>query len=214
MEVIQGVFANLHQESFAEGLTGAAPTSTRRSKAIEELLDIFPKIINQQLSVYPHSMARNAAMKELACRVMASYVSFAALLRPISESGRLRCAADISAIEELLAPYAKLSNDNPVYNEFRSFRRLLFRHEGSEGTVGQNVREETKNILALDYLSAFRPSTLLHHLIASAPPQLPSPHVKTGTDEEELQFGNLLSACRLTTRCGYQAERCWSMWRR
>ena len=53
---------------------------------------------------------------------MHSYVTVAALLRPVTEALRLRTTKDMAALEQLLSSLCTLSrpNDCPVLREFRS----------------------------------------------------------------------------------------------
>lgn len=74
----------------------------------------------------------------------------------------------------------QLSPENAAYAEFKSFPRLLFRQDQIDGSNSLDIHKEKNKILSLDYASNLRHSTLLHHIISNAPPQLNSPHIKAG----------------------------------
>eukprot|EP00897_Mesotaenium_endlicherianum_P004801 jgi/Mesen1/4349/ME000022S03639 len=104
--------------------------------------------------------------RRLASRVLLFFVRHAALVRPLSEAGKLRMAQDMAelefavgqnlfAVEYLGAPYRAL----------RAFRSLLFL--------------ETSQLANSTLLQDIPPSVVLHHLYTRAPEELESP-IKRG----------------------------------
>ena len=96
------------------------------SPSMQTLLRQLPALIQIYLpsssSQTPLSTALLAAAKEsLSVRVLQAYVTCASLTRPVTESSRLRCAADCGALEGLvstcLSPLDQLAHC-PVLKEF------------------------------------------------------------------------------------------------
>lgn len=162
------------------------------------------------------------ATEQLCLHIMSSYVSAAALVRPINEAWRLRTAKELSALEHAMSTYSGLNINSdlnhgdvdacPVYQEFRAFRRFIFREEesavsasmlspaGKEKAATANDASATspgtkigmtapslEEMLALPYFKHLRPSTVLAYISSCSPSQMPSPYegdndAKTGTN--------------------------------
>ena len=91
------------------------------------------------------------AIEQVFLHLMSAYISAAALVRPIDEAWRLRTARDLSALEHAMARYGGddiLSSLNmgkpdecPVYQEFRAFRRFIFREEEGAASAMSPVKQ-------------------------------------------------------------------------
>ena len=145
------------------------------------------------------------AIEQLCLHIMASYISSAALVRPINEAWRLRTARELSALEHAMSTSSGLNITSdlnqgdveacPVYQEFRAFRRFIFREEESavsasvlspqgKGTAPAAPSPSAKigmtapsleEMLALPYYKHLRPSTVLDYISSCSPSQMPSP---------------------------------------
>lgn len=110
------------------------------------------------------SVAR-ALVERLASRILVFFVRHAALLRPLSHSGKLQVAKDIGELEAVmtqqLVPAEILGS--PL-KSLRSFRRLLFTES-----------DDLENSALLKDLPAV---VVMHHLFSRAPAVLESPHTR------------------------------------
>lgn len=108
-----------------------------------------------------------ALTREMAARVLAFFVRHAALLRPLSEAGKLRLARDMAELEfavgQSLFPVEHLG---APYRQLRAFRSLLFL--------------DTAALPSSPLLQDIQPSAVLHHLYSRAPPELQSPPASNG----------------------------------
>ena len=185
----------------SEGIA-ITPSSSREkkdsvecSRAIQLLSTNIPDMIKVHISQLPKENLVKTATIEFCLRVMCTYVSVGALVRPVTEQSRLRIAKDMAALEVILAsahPIDKQSS--PVTREFRAFRQLLFSEEspsshspvksrsGKTGAqAGTSDIPSREAIFLQPFAADLRPSTLLGHLAACAPNQMPSPHASGKT---------------------------------
>ena len=212
---LKGVLMPLLKEGVAATTTTTANDSSSLqvdcSRAVQQLTKQLPDLSKTYLLSLAKCPAVSAAASELGLRILHLYVTVASLVRPVNESLRLRTAKDMSAIEAaVLASGLSLittNNDdeqdnrdprqqhgdqqqrsNPVIEEFRAFRRLLFMDETSDSgntgsaTGGRGSSASASGsppnrgrLLAMPFVADLRPSTLLGHIASCAPPQLPSP---------------------------------------
>lgn len=105
-------------------------------------------------------------LRALASRIAVFFIRHVALVRPLSQVGTLKLAADMAQLELALAPIVALKDLGAPYRELRALRPLLFR--------------EPDQILNSPELKDLSLSTVLHHLFSRAPEELLSPHVKAG----------------------------------
>ena len=157
---LKGVLMPLLKEGVAATTTSTAHNNNDSSsvqvdcsRAVQQLTKQLPDLAKTYLLSLAKCPAVSAAASELGLRILHLYVTVASLVRPVNESLRLRTAKDMSAIEAVvLAAGLSLTttnNDNnddnrdprqvngdqqrsnPVMEEFRAFRRLLFMDEAS-----------------------------------------------------------------------------------
>ena len=111
------------------------------------------------------SVAR-ALVERLASRLLVFFVRHAALIRPLSRSGKLQLAKDIGELEAVitqqLTPAEMLGS--PL-KSLRSFRKLLF-------TENDDLAENSALLKDLPAVVA------MHHLFSRAPPVVESPHTR------------------------------------
>lgn len=101
-------------------------------------------------------------VKSMASRVLIYFIRHASLVRPLSESGKLRMTRDMAELEltvgQHLFPVEQLG---PPYRALRAFRPLIFL--------------ETSQLGASPLLQDLPPSVILHHLYSRGPDELQSP---------------------------------------
>ncbi|KAL4379983.1 hypothetical protein GQ457_02G042350 [Hibiscus cannabinus] len=101
-------------------------------------------------------------VRSMASRVLILFIRHASLVRPLSESGKLRMARDMAELElavgQSLFPVEQLG---APYRALRAFRPLIFL--------------ETSQLGASPLLQDLPPSVILHHLYSRGPEDLQSP---------------------------------------
>lgn len=101
-------------------------------------------------------------VRTMASRVLIFFIRHAALVRPLSESGKLRMARDMAELElavgQNLFPVEQLG---APYRALRAFRPVIF--------------FETSQLGASPLLQDLPPSVILHHLYSRGPDELQSP---------------------------------------
>ncbi|XVF29406.1 hypothetical protein REPUB_Repub15cG0118400 [Reevesia pubescens] len=101
-------------------------------------------------------------VRSMASRVLILFIRHGSLVRPLSESGKLRMARDMAELElavgQNLFPVEQLG---APYRALRAFRPLIFL--------------ETSQLGASPLLQDLPPSVILHHLYSRGPEELQSP---------------------------------------
>ncbi|TKY57212.1 Conserved oligomeric Golgi complex subunit 5 [Spatholobus suberectus] len=101
-------------------------------------------------------------VQSMASRVLVFFIRHASLVRPLSESGKLRMARDMAEVElavgQNLFPVEQLG---APYRALRAFRPLIFL--------------ETSQLASSPLLQDLPPNVVLHHLYTRAPEELQSP---------------------------------------
>lgn len=104
--------------------------------------------------------------RKLASRVLLFWVRHAAMVRPLSESGKLQLISDMAELElvvgQSLFPVEQLG---APYRAFRAFKPLVFL--------------ETSEFASCPLLQELPPTVILHHLYTRAPVELESPMKRT-----------------------------------
>ncbi|KAG6466229.1 conserved oligomeric Golgi complex subunit 5-like [Zingiber officinale] len=100
--------------------------------------------------------------RRMASRILIFFIRHASLLRPLSESGKLKLARDMAELEHAvgqnLFPVEQLG---APYRALRAFRPIIFL--------------ETDQLAGSPLLKDLPPSVILHHLYSRAPDELQSP---------------------------------------
>ncbi|KAL2316816.1 hypothetical protein Fmac_030692 [Flemingia macrophylla] len=101
-------------------------------------------------------------VQSMASRVLVFFIRHTSLVRPLSESGKLRMARDMAELElavgQNLFPVEQLG---APYRALRAFRPLIFL--------------ETSQLASSPLLQDLPPNVILHHLYTRAPEELQSP---------------------------------------
>eukprot|EP00198_Chlamydomonas_reinhardtii_P007786 XP_001697123.1 component of oligomeric golgi complex 5 [Chlamydomonas reinhardtii] len=106
-------------------------------------------------------------VERMACRLLVFFVRHAALLRPLSQAGKLLVAKDLAelqaAVGQQLHPLEQLGQP---YRAVKAFRALLF--------------TPASGIAANPLLGELPPAVTLHHLFSRLPANVQAPHQRSG----------------------------------
>ncbi|KAJ0680471.1 putative oligomeric Golgi complex subunit 5 protein [Helianthus annuus] len=128
-----------------------------RTEFLSKLLPSSAKVISIGTETICTRLVRS-----MASRVLIFFIRHASLVRPLSESGKLRMARDMAELElavgQNLFPVEQLG---APYRALRAFRPVIFL--------------ETSQLNGSPLLQDLPPSVILHHLYSRAPDELQSP---------------------------------------
>lgn len=171
LDRLQSCILQIHEHNF--GVIGMdAAMDNNASPYMEELQKCILHFRSEFLSrLLPSSKTAAATGTEsistklargMASRVLMFFIRHASLVRPLSESGKLRMARDMAELElavgQNLFPVEQLG---APYRALRAFRPVIFL--------------DTSQLEASPLLQDLRPSTILHHLYSRGPEELQSP---------------------------------------
>ncbi|KAL4458763.1 hypothetical protein ABPG75_013628 [Micractinium tetrahymenae] len=152
---------------------GAGEAVTDTSPCVRDLarllahcrLEYLTKFNPSPASPVP-SVAR-ALVERMAARLVLFAVRHASLLRPLPQAGKLQLAKDLAELEAAVGQHLlPLEQLGAPARALRAFRRLLFL--------------ETTEVEGSPLLRELPRPEVLHHLYSRAPPQLESPHSRSG----------------------------------
>ncbi|XP_010278476.1 PREDICTED: conserved oligomeric Golgi complex subunit 5 [Nelumbo nucifera] len=162
----------IHEQNFSvHGMDAAMDNNA--SSYIEELQKCVVHFRSEFLSRLLPSSSTNVIstgtetictrlLRSMASRVLIFFIRHASLVRPLSESGKLRMARDMAELElavgQNLFPVEQLG---APYRALRAFRPVIFL--------------ETSQLGASPLLQDLPPSVILHHLYSRGPEELQSP---------------------------------------
>eukprot|EP00123_Amoebidium_parasiticum_P010455 comp20115_c0_seq1/m.24821 comp20115_c0_seq1/g.24821 ORF comp20115_c0_seq1/g.24821 comp20115_c0_seq1/m.24821 type:complete len:770 (-) comp20115_c0_seq1:276-2585(-) len=162
------VLLRMHQVNFAAGPSRGASQPDAPCSAYMEDLGREIGIINTTfLQRFTPSIVAQWRLK-LAGRLTELFVRHLSLVRPISDGGKLKLAADMAQFEMTIAPLldrARIAEIGAPYKQLRSFRPLVFVETSALDVDGPTIQ-------SLD------PITVLHHLFSRAPNTLQSPYAR------------------------------------
>lgn len=176
VEHLEHIILQIHDQNFgSEGIDAGIDDNS--SRYMEELkksithyrIEFLSKLLPQNAAsasfLKGDSISANLTRK-MASRVLIFFVRHAALVRPLSESGKLQMARDMAELElavgQNLFPVEQLG---APYRALRAFRPLIFL--------------ETSQLGSSPLLQELPPSAILHHLYSRAPVDLESPMKRT-----------------------------------
>lgn len=105
----EGIYGTTTRQSQANisnisaGSAGSTSSNSTSSKTVELALKTIPDLISVYLQHFPHIPPVNHAIHEVASRILVSYISIAALRRPVNEQTRLITASEMSALDMLIS---------------------------------------------------------------------------------------------------------------
>ncbi|KAG5520397.1 hypothetical protein RHGRI_033094 [Rhododendron griersonianum] len=173
VERLESCILQIHLHNFGAHGMDAAMDNNNASPYMEELQKCILHFRSEFLSrLLPSSNnAGSVGTKESICsrlarsmasRVLICFIRHASLVRPLSESGKLRMARDMAELElavgQNLFPVEQLG---PPYRALRAFRPVIFL--------------ETSQLGASPLLQDLPPSVVFHHLYSRGPEELQSP---------------------------------------
>ncbi|GFZ05503.1 golgi transport complex protein-like protein [Actinidia rufa] len=168
---LESCILQIHEQNF--GMLGMdAAMDNAASPYMEELQKCILHFRSEFLSRLLPSSASVTSMgtenictrltRSMASRVLRYFIRHASLVRPLSESGKLRMARDMAELElavgQNLFPVEQLGRQ---YRALRAFRPVIFL--------------ETSQLGASPLLQDLEPSVVLHHLYVRGPEELQSP---------------------------------------
>lgn len=169
LDRLESCILQIHEQKF--GVLGMdAAMDNNASPYMEELQKCILHFRSEFLSrLLPSKTATAGAetictrlVRSMAARVLIFFIRHASLVRPLSESGKLRMARDMAELElavgQNLFPVEQLG---APYRALRAFRPLIFL--------------ETSQLGGSPLLQDLPPSVILHHLYSRGPDELQSP---------------------------------------
>ncbi|XP_059360721.1 conserved oligomeric Golgi complex subunit 5-like [Carassius carassius] len=161
---VEAILITMHQEDFSGSLPAGGRPDVPCSLYMRELQGFIARVMNDYFRPLQCLDFLYDSTENIAQRAITLFIRHASLLRPLSEGGKMRLAADFAQMELAVAPLCRRVSDlGKAYRLLRSFRPLLF--QTSEHIAGSQ---------ALGDLIPY--STILHFLFTRAPAELKSPH--------------------------------------
>ncbi|XP_071685819.1 conserved oligomeric Golgi complex subunit 5-like [Rutidosis leptorrhynchoides] len=171
LERLESCILQIHNQNFAPVRADAA-MDNNSSSYMEELQKHISHFRTEFLSKLLPSSAKvisigteticTRLVKAMASRVLIFFIRHASLVRPLSESGKLRMARDMAELElavgQNLFPVEQLG---APYRALRALRPIIFL--------------ETSQLGSSPLLQDLPPSVILHHLYSRGPDELQSP---------------------------------------
>ncbi|XP_010924233.1 conserved oligomeric Golgi complex subunit 5 [Elaeis guineensis] len=167
LDRLESCIIQIHEQDFGDQGMDAA-MDNNASAYMEEFQKCTVHFRNEFLSkLLPSSASRSETIctrlvRRMASRVLIFFIRHAALVRPLSESGKLRMARDMAELElavgQNLFPVEQLG---APYRALRAFRPVIFL--------------ETSQLGGSPLLRDLPPSVILHHLYSRGPDELQSP---------------------------------------
>ena len=155
------IILGMHKEDFGNNdysSMNQGPCSNYM-KSLQNQISHFTTFI-QRFSV---SACLNSNNYRLSTRLLTFFVRHAALVRPLSETGKLKLAADMAQLELAIAPLQSVKELGSSYKSLRALRPFIFKETSQ-------INDATSEVLYL------LPSTVLHHLFSRAVLELQSPY--------------------------------------
>nr|XP_043611829.1 conserved oligomeric Golgi complex subunit 5 [Erigeron canadensis] len=166
---LETTILQIHNQNFAP-LGADAAMDNNASSYMEELQkhishfrkEILSKLLpsSKDASTRPETICVRL-VRSMASRVLIFFIRHAALVRPLSESGKLRMARDMAELELAVGNLYPVELLGAPYRALRALRPVIFL--------------ETSQLAASPLLQDLPPSVILHHLYSRGPDELQSP---------------------------------------
>ncbi|CAH9099143.1 unnamed protein product [Cuscuta epithymum] len=169
LDRLEASILKIHDQNFGTlGMdnNNASPYMEELQKSIvhfrsEFLSRLLPPSSSNPLSSSTETICTRL-VRSVASRVLTFFIRHASLVRPLSESGKLRMARDMAELElvvgQNLFPVEQLGGP---YRALRAFRPVIFL--------------ETSQLESSPLIQDLPPSVILHHLFSRGPDELQSP---------------------------------------
>jgi len=173
-DYLESILLKVHQEDYAISHVASrmmdAP-DMQCSPFLSEFRDKVQVLQNSFISAFNCGSERKDWISTLVSRLMIYFLRHVSIIRPLSEHGKLKLAADMAQFEFSLAPFfvgtgISLSDLTKPYKALRAFRPLLFL--------------ETSQVTATHHRAGLDLIFVLHHLFVRASPELQVPHSRVG----------------------------------
>ncbi|EDV25887.1 uncharacterized protein TRIADDRAFT_24290, partial [Trichoplax adhaerens] len=172
-KTIEAMILKIHQEDFASEKTENQIAKSECSSFIKDIQRFTDRIKGDYLARLDCIEIVDEMLNSLASRVLELFIRHISLVRPISDAGKLKIAADMAQMELAVGSICtKLSELGKSYKVLRCFRPLLF--QTPEHILGSPALGEN-----LPYF------LVLNFLYSRAPPKLPSPYKASKWTEKE-----------------------------
>lgn len=177
-EAGEGALLRMHGQDWAGEAGGGVVETSPHMLALGRLLANARVEYLSKFSPPPSGPTSSAAsgggltvarslVERLAARLLLFFVRHAALLRPLSQAGKLQLAKDMAELESAVgASLLPAEAVGAPLRALRALRRLLF--------------TETPDVRGSAWVADLYRPALLHHLFSRAPAALQSPHARSG----------------------------------
>ncbi|XP_003739124.1 conserved oligomeric Golgi complex subunit 5 [Galendromus occidentalis] len=160
---IEAIFLTMHGERYDIKSNGEKMSC---SLYMRELTGFMQRVISEYVILFPVNGTVQGMVREMGSRTIELFLRFATLLRPVSDGGCLKLAADCCQLETILSQLNPESYEDSLGRQFRSLRALK-----------PLLLQEEEQIAKSPSVGSVVPySTVLHFLFARAPPEMKSPH--------------------------------------
>ncbi|KAJ6820005.1 conserved oligomeric Golgi complex subunit 5 [Iris pallida] len=165
LDRLESCILQIHEQDFGgNGMDMTMDNSA--SSYMDELQKATVLFRNEFLSKLLPSSSRSETIctqlvRRMASRVLIFFIRHAALVRPLSESGKLRMARDMAELELAVQNLFPVEQLGAPYRALRAFRPVIFL--------------ETSQLAGSPVLQDLPPSVVLHHLYSRGPDELQSP---------------------------------------
>lgn len=169
LDRLDSFILQIHDQNFGPHGTDNSSIDGSASSYMDDLqksiIHFRSEFLSKLLPSSPSSRSETICtnlIRRMASRLLTSFIRHAALVRPLSESGKLRMARDMAELElavgQNLFPVEQLG---APYRALRAFRPIIFL--------------ETSQLQESPLLIDLPPSVILHHLYSRGPDELQSP---------------------------------------
>ncbi|ERN11729.1 conserved oligomeric Golgi complex subunit 5 [Amborella trichopoda] len=170
LDRLENCILKIHDQNFGSHGAESSPIDNMASEYMDELqksithfrTEFLSRLLPSSSAVLSTETICTSLVRRMASRVLVFFIRHAALVRPLSESGKLRLARAMAELElvvgQSLFPIEQLG---PPYRALRAFRPIIFL--------------ETSQLEVSPLLRDLPPSVILHHLYSRGPDELESP---------------------------------------
>ena len=162
--LVERILLTLHNTDYST--TSAAPGEREASRFLQILRKQVQSFCTVILPLYTPCALIDERSISLAQRIFQYFVRQAALIRPLSDSGKMRLAGDMAQLESAVTPLVIPKNVGESYHQLRSFKSFIF-------LEASGIPESLEIIKLL-------PVDVLHHLLTRGSREIKSPHEHLG----------------------------------
>lgn len=157
--VVERSLMALHDEDFSRPTAPHTQSESQYMKLLQHQVLNFQSVI---LSPFTSCTGLQERKQNLAEHIVVFFLRQVCLVRPLSDAGKLKIAADAVQLESAVSSIVPLKDISKAHRMLKSLRPLLFRD-------ADKIQDSLESDVML-------PSMILHHLFGRAPLELRSPH--------------------------------------